>query len=302
MTSSENSTLCRSSADFRRQLLDELLQRALQLTACLCVGVMLLIVWFVVAEGWPALRRLGVWRFFSDASWHPAAGRFQMLPMLLATLAITAGSLLVTAPLGLGSAVFLHFYAPRPLAAIYRRTLELLAGIPSVVFGLWGLTVLVPLIARVSPLGQGQSVLAGVMVLSLMTLPLVALTADAALAAVPRTYLQGAAALGMSRRAVAWQVAVPLAWRGVVAGVLLQTARALGETMAVMMVCGNVVQLPDSIFAPVRALTANIALEMGYAEQLHRSVLFVSGILLLVVVAVLVSLAQWLEWERMDAE
>jgi phosphate transport system permease protein len=153
------------------------------------------------------------------------------------------------------------------------------------------------LIGRLSPFGFGHSLLAGVLVLSLMTLPLAALTVDTALGAVPRDYLAAAAALGLSRRAVVWHIAVPVAWRGVLAGVLLQTARALGETMAVLMVCGNVVQLPTSFFTPVRLLTANIALEMGYATAFHRSALFVSGLWLMVIAAVLVLGAQWLERE-----
>jgi len=277
---------------------DAVLAWSLRASAALCAGVIVLIVAFIAAEAWPALRDIGVGRLFGDASWHPTSDRYNLVPMLVATLAVTAGSVLVTAPLGIGSAIFLRFYAPRGVAAVYRRVIELLAGVPSVVYGLWGMTVLVPLIAAVSPLGQGQSVLAGVAVLSLMTLPMVALTSDAALGAVPRAYLRGAAALGLSRRAIAWRVALPAASRGVFTGVLLQTARALGETMAVLMVCGNVVQLPHSIFAPVRVLTANIALEMGYADDDHRAVLFVSGMLLLIIVALLVLLAEWFDRRR----
>ena len=161
----------------------------------------------------------------------------------------------------------------------------MLAGIPSVVYGLWGLTVLAPLIARWQP--PGVSVLAGALVLALMVLPTVALTASSALAAVPASLLQGAAALGLSRRAVVLGVALPAARGGIVGGVLLAAARALGETMALLMVAGNVVQMPSGLFEPVRVLTANIALEMAYASGDHRAALFASGVLLTALVLAL---------------
>lgn len=270
----------------------------LRSSAAISGGVIVLIVVFIAAEAKPALQDIGVGRLFTDPSWHPTSDRFNMLPMILGTLAATAGSLLLTGPLGVGSAVFLRFYAPRAVAIVYRRVIELLAGVPSVVYGLWGLAVLVPLIARISPQGQGQSLLAGVLILTMMTLPTVALTADAAIRAVPAAYVRGAAALGLSRRAIAWSVVLPAARAGIFTGILLQTARALGETMAVLMICGNIVQTPDSLFDPIRTLTANIALEMGYADAHHRSVLFVSGLLLLLMVAVLVLIAESFDRRR----
>ena len=160
---------------------------------------------------------------------------------------------------------------------------------PSVVFGFWGLLVLVPWIARLAP--PGASVLAGMLVLALMILPLVALTADAALAQVPQQYLRGAAAMGLSRWGTIRKITLPVAMPGILSGVVLQTGRALGETMAVLMVSGNVVQVPSSWFQPVRTLTANIALEMSYAVDQHRTALFVSGLLLLILTIVLVVIA-----------
>ncbi|GIW95977.1 MAG: phosphate transport system permease protein [Pirellulaceae bacterium] len=280
-----------------RRFVDRLLGGAGLLSALLGASLVIWMLGFVLVESWPALQQIGPLRFLTDTAWYPTLGRFGMWPMVVATVVVTIGSVVVTTPVALGSAVYLRFYAPPVLAGLYRRVLWVLAGVPSVVYGWWGITALVPMIGRFSPFGFGHSLLAGVLVLSIMTLPLAALTVDTALGAVPRDYLAAAAALGLGRRAVAWQVAVPLAWRGVLAGVLLQTARAIGETMAVLMVCGNVVQLPVSLFAPVRLLTANIALEMGYATQLHRSALFVSGLWLLVLAAVLVWAAQRLERE-----
>ena len=264
----------------------------LRVLAAISIGTAAMVVFFVAAEAQPTWQRVGFARLLVDESWHPTRDRFGMLPMVVGTVAVAAGAVLVTAPLGIGSALFLRFYAPRRIATGFRRTMELLAGVPSVVFGLWGMTVLVPWIADWSPLGQGQSLLAGVLVLTMMTLPTVALAADAAIGAVPTSYHQGAVALGLSRRAVAFLVVLPAARSGIVTGVVLQSARALGETMVVLMVCGNIVQLPGTPFDPIRTLTANIALEMGYADEQHRAVLFVSGLLLLVMVAGVVATAE----------
>lgn len=250
------------------------------LAACLLVG---LILWFLGAGSLPALQSVGS-RFMTDASWHPAAeaeaGSFAIVPMILGSLLITAGSVSVAAPIGLASAIFCQFYAPQSLAWGYRRLVQLLAGIPSVVFGFWGLVVLVPWIA--SWQSPGPSLLAGTIVVALMILPTVMLLADASLAAVPRSFIIAAASLGMGRWSIVRSIAIPAARSGIAMAILLGATRAVGETMAVVMVCGNVVQVPQGLFDPVRTLTANIALEMGYAMGDHRSSLFVSGLVLLI--------------------
>ena len=235
------------------------------------------------------LNQNGWASFFHDSSWYPSEGMFGILPMLWASLAILFGAIVLALPLGIVSAIFVLFFAPKPIAGGYRLLLNLLAGIPSVVFGLWGLTELVPLIAQWQP--PGASLLAAILVLSLMILPTIALTSIAALSAVPQNVLAGAMALGMTRKGLILWVALPAARSGMMGGVLLAMARALGETMAVLMVAGNVVQNPYSLFAPVRALTANIALEMAYATNQHRAGLFASGLLLTLLVLVLAWLA-----------
>lgn len=204
--------------------------------------------------------------------------------------------MLLAVPLGILSAVFCRLYAPPSLSRLYRRLLELLAGIPSVVYGLWGLVVLVPLIARIQ--APGASLLAAILVLTLMVLPTMALAAEASLAAVPVSYLQGAAALGLSPWAILRGVMFPAARSGLFTGMILQSGRAIGETMAVLMVCGNVVQTPSSLFDPIRTLTANIALEMAYALGSHRAALFLSGLLLLGMSMALVSTAEWISRRR----
>lgn len=281
---------------FRRMQTDRLLVWVLRVGATLAALVMLLILMFLLFESWSVLTELSLMRFVTDASWHPLEGAYHLMPMLLATLLASIGALMLAVPLGLASAVFIVFFAPPHLAAVYKRLIELLAGIPSVVFGFWGLTTLAPLINEWHP--PGASLLAAVLVLTLMVLPMITLTAYTAFVAVPDELLRNAAALGLSRWGVIAGVALPAARNGIIAGIILAAARALGETMAVLMVAGNVVQYPESIFDPVRTLAANIALEMAYAMDDHRAVLFVSGLLLMVLVMALSALAGLLERHR----
>jgi phosphate transport system permease protein len=268
---------------------DSRLRGLLILSAFISAGILLLIVLFMLRESWPVLQRVGIMRFVGDASWHPLEGMFNLAPMLAATTAVSLGAICLAGPLGVTSAVFARFYASPPVAGIFRRMVALLAGIPSVVFGLWGLTVLVPRIAMWQP--PGASLLAGILILALMVLPTVALAADAALAAVPDAYRRGTAALGFTQSGTILKVLIPAARKGIVGGILLAVARALGETMAVLMVAGNVVQMPSGLFEPVRVLTANIALEMAYATGDHRAALFVSGLVLMALVTILSGLA-----------
>lgn len=281
---------------FRRMQTDRLLVCILRVGATVAALVMLLIMMFLLVESWPALTGLSLIRFVTDAAWHPLEGAYHLMPMLLATLLASIGALMLAAPLGLASAVFIVFFASPRLAVVYKRLIELLAGIPSVVFGFWGLTTLAPLINEWHP--PGASLLAAVLVLTLMVLPMITLTAYTAFVAVPDALLRNAAALGLSRWGMIVGVALPAARNGIIAGIILAAARALGETMAVLMVAGNVVQYPESIFDPVRTLAANIVLEMAYAMDDHRAVLFVSGLLLMALVMVLSALAGLLERHR----
>ncbi len=269
---------------------DRWLAWPLRACALISAALVFLVLAFLVTESWPALSELGAARFFGDPSWHPAEGKYKFTPMLAATGYCTLGALLLAVPGGIAAALFSRYYAPAFLAGLFRRLIELMAGIPSVVYGLWGLTALVPLIGRLAP--PGASLLAGMVILALMILPTIALTADAAFAAVPQAYLHGAAALGLSRWGMISGVVVPAARPGIAGGILLAAARAMGETMAVLMVCGNVAQYPRSVFDPVRTLTANIALEMAYALDSHRAALFVSGLALMVLVLVMVGAAE----------
>ncbi|PPD01351.1 MAG: phosphate ABC transporter permease subunit PstC [Hyphomicrobium sp.] len=268
---------------------DKILGRVLWASACLSTALLILIAMFLVKESWPVLTSIGITRFITDAGWYPLEKLFGLAPMLGATVIVSTLAVLIAAPLGIASAIFCSFIAPRRIAQAYRSLIALLAGIPSVAYGLWGLTVLVPLIGQFQP--PGASLLAASLILSLMILPTIALTTDAAISTVPKSYLQGATALGLTREATIIKVILPAARASIGAGILLAAARALGETMAVLMVAGNVVQFPTSLFDPMRTLTANMALEMAYATGDHRASLFVSGLMLTAIVMALATLA-----------
>lgn len=246
---------------------------ALALVASALIAVVLLV---VLGEAMPALRQVGLWRFLTDASWHPGSGEFNLLPMVAGTFLVAAGAMGLAMPLGLLAAVFVTFYAPPAIATTYLRFLELFAGIPSVLYGLWGLVVLVPIIAELA--APGASLLAASLVLALMVLPTIAVIAAISLRSVPLERIQAARALGFSKASTILKIVIPSARKGVAVAAILGAGRAVGETMAVMMVAGNIVQVPDSLFDPVRTLSANIALEVAYAMDIHRSALFVSAL------------------------
>jgi phosphate transport system permease protein len=260
--------------------------------ASFSISLLALIFLFLGFESWPSLTDGGWLRFigsFGKDGWYPLEGKYEIAPMVVATLMVSLGAIVIAAPLGIASAVFIRFFASSKLAQVYLSMVALLAGIPSVVFGLWGLTTLVPVIGEWQP--PGTSAFAAMLVLALMVLPTITLTSAAALKNVPKSWLIGAQALALSRRSIVLGVALPAARQGIASGILLAMARALGETMAVMMVAGNVVQLPSSVFDSVRVLTANIALEMAYATGVHRASLFASGLLLAIFAMLLAFLA-----------
>jgi phosphate transport system permease protein len=279
---------------------DRLLSAAAAACAVAAAGIVVLVLAFLLIESVPGLRAIGPGRFLHDPGWHPAQdagdGSFNVMPMLVGTLATTVGAMLLAGPLGVLSALFTCLFAPPRLGGFYRRIVELLAGIPSVVYGLWGLTVLAPLIARIRP--PGTSLLTGVVILTIMILPTVALLADAAIRNVSGQQHRAAGALALSRVTTIRRVILPVARSGVGVALLLGVARALGETMALLMVCGNVARLPESPLDPVRTLTANIALELGYAAGDHRAALFVTGLLLMAMVLGIVLVADRLKAPR----
>lgn len=270
--------------------IDKYLVAGLRFCALFVAAIVLLVFLFLASESWPLLKHISLARLFTDPSWHPTQGLYNISPMLSATLFSTLGALLLATPLGIASALFSQYYAPTVIAIWYRCLIELLAGIPSVVYGFWGLTTLAPLIASIHP--PGVSLITAILVLALMILPTIALTVDAALISVPLDYQKGAVALGLSQWRIIRDIILPAAKSGIASGIMLGAGRAIGETMAVLMVAGNVVQHPHSVFDSVRTLTANIALEMAYAMGDHRAALFVSGLALMLMMLVFISLAE----------
>jgi phosphate transport system permease protein len=271
---------------------ESLLWLCLALAALLTALLVLLIAVYLLRESLPLLVREGLGAFFNAPGWWPLEGQFNLVPMLAASAGLTLGALLLALPLGVASALYLEFHAKAWVAVPVQRLVEASAAVPTVIHGLWGATVLVPLLQLLQP--PGASLLAGALVLALMVFPTVTILSQAALHEVPKEQIQAAAALGVSEPRALWHVVLPAARHGLFAAGVLAAARAIGETMVVLMVCGNIVQLPSGLLDPVRALTANIALELPYAQGDHRAALFVCGGVVMVLVTTMVGLGEWL--------
>jgi len=273
------------------QSVDRITGGVLGLLALVAGGIVLLMVWHLLAGAWPAIEAGRLGAFFTDAKWQPGSQRdpqFGIVAMLVGSVLVTLLAVALALPVGLATAVFHRFYAPPMLERWNRRVMELLIGVPAVIFGFWGLMVVVPAIVRFAPDTPGQSLLAGGLVLGLMILPIVALTSQAALQAVPAAQLQAAAGLGIGRARTIWSIALPAARGGIATGVVLALARAVGETMAVVLVCGTIAQIPTSLLDPIRPITSTIALEMGYATAAHKALLFCAGLVLVLFTALCV--------------
>lgn len=268
---------------------DRYVEHALRLLAFSSVAVLLAITGFIFKEGAPFILRVGLENFFSG-DWHPTAQRYGIGYMIIGSACVTGGALLLGVPLGVACALVLGEMCSEGLRALLKPMVEILAAIPSVVFGFIGIAVLLPWI-REHLGGPGASGLAGALVLGIMILPtIVAISLDA-LRAVPRSYRDASLAIGATEWQTIWHVVLPAARSGIVAAVILGVGRAVGETMAVVMVTGNAVQLPHSPLAPLRTLTANLALEMAYSTGDHRAALFATGVVLFVVIVVLNAMA-----------
>ena len=269
---------------------DRLVRLGLLMIAFSAVSILIVITLFIFSEGTPIIFKYGPGRFLFGLDWYPSEKTFGLLPMIVGSFFVTAGALLVGVPLGLACAIVLTQFASKRVGRILKPVIELLAGIPSVVYGFIGIVVIVPLI-RENLGGPGLSVLAASLVLGVMILPTVISISIDAFQAVPPSYREGSIALG----ATVWQtirmVMFPAARSGIVAAVILGMGRAIGETMAVIMIAGNAAAIPGSPLAPVRTLTSNIALEMGYASGEHREALFATGVILFVIIMALNILA-----------
>ena len=256
------------------------------LAAAISILSVLVIAFFIFVSGAPALSKIGLFDFVSGMDWSPTSGKFGILTMIVGSIGITVGSTFLGVLVGIFTAIFLAEIAPKRVSSFFRPAINLLSGIPSVVFGFFGLIVIVPII-RSTFGGAGQSLLAGIVVLTVMILPTIISITETSIRAVPREFKEGSLALGATHIETIFKVIIPAAKSGIMAGVILGIGRAIGETMAVILVTGNSVLMPSVITDPIRTLTANIALEMGYSSGIHQSALFATGIVLFVFIIIL---------------
>lgn len=256
------------------------------LTALVSIAAVILICIFLFASGIPAIKEIGVFKFLLGTSWKPANNLYGILPMIVGSLYVTAGALIIGVPIGILTAVFMARFAPKSIYAPLKAAVNLMAGIPSVVYGFFGLVVLVPFIREAFG-GRGMSVLTASVLLGLMILPTVISVSETSIRAVPESYYEGGLALGASHERSVFFTVLPAAKSGIFAGVVLGIGRAVGETMAVMMVAGNQAVIPDSMLSGVRTLTTNIVLEMGYSTDLHREALIGTAVVLFVFILII---------------
>ena len=254
--------------------------------ACISILAVALICVFLFANGVPGMAKIGVWDFLTGTKWKPGNDIYGILPMILGSVYVTAGALIIGVPAGLMTALFLSRFAGRRTAKLMKPAVELLAGIPSVVYGFFGLVVIVPLVRNLFG-GSGSSLLSACLLLGMMILPTIITVSESALNAVPSSYYEGALALGATHERAVFSVVLPAAKSGVMAAIILGVGRAIGEAMAVVMVAGNRAVIPNSLIKGVRTLTSNIVMEMGYAADLHREALIATAVVLFVFILII---------------
>ena len=263
------------------------------LCACVSILAVALICIFLFANGVPAMAKIGFGKFLLGRTWQAGNGLFGIFPMIIGSIYVTAGAIIVGVPIGILAAVFLARFCPKPLYRIMKPGVELLAGIPSVVYGFFGLMIIVPWVRdtfRPYYGGNGLSLFSAALLLGIMILPTIISISESAIRSVPDKYYQGALALGATHERSVFRTVLPAAKSGIMAGIVLGIGRAIGETMAVIMVVGNQPRMPKGIFEGARTLTANIVIEMGYATGLHREALIATGVVLFVFILLINSL------------
>lgn len=269
-----------------KNLLETVMHGVFLVCALASILAVALICVFLFANGLPAIREIGVLDFLTGTTWKPGNDIYGILPMIVGSIYITAGAIIIGVPIGLLTAIFMAFYCPKRIYGLLKPCTELLAGIPSIVYGFFGMVVIVPAVRNVAALFgadiSGSSILAASILLGVMILPTIIGVSEAALRAVPNAYYEGAVAMGAAHERAVFTVMLPAAKSGVLAGIVLGIGRAVGETMAVIMVAGNQPRLTGNMLAGIRTLTANIVQEMGYASGLHREALIATGVVLFV--------------------
>ena len=264
-----------------KQYKEKIMKGVFLTAACTSILAVILICAFLFMNGLPAIGEIGPVKFLVGERWMPMNGFFGIFPMIMGSLYITAGAIIVGVPVGIFTAVFMAKFCSGKLYKILKPAVDLLAGIPSVVYGFFGMVVLVPMVRNIFG-GNGNSILTASLLLGIMILPTIIGVSESAIRAVPDSYYEGSLALGASHERSVFFTVLPAAKSGILAGVVLGIGRAIGETMAVVMVAGNQARMPMELAKGVRTLTANIVLEMGYATDLHREALIATAVVLFV--------------------
>ena len=267
----------------KRQALEKGVAGLFFLCACVSIVAVLLICYFLFANGIPAMKEIGVFDFLFVTTWAPKnePASFGILPMIVGSICVTLGAIVIGVPIGILTAAFLARFCPKPLHGLLEPMVQLMAGIPSIIYGFFGMVVLVPLVRNI-PGCTGVSLLAAAVLLGIMILPTVINLSESAIRAVPESYYEGSLALGATHERSVFFAVLPAAKSGILAAVVLGIGRAIGETMAVIMVAGNQAVLPRGLLKGVRTMTANIVLEMGYATGIHREALIATGVVLFI--------------------
>ncbi|MDR2830714.1 MAG: phosphate ABC transporter permease subunit PstC [Methanobrevibacter sp.] len=271
-----------------------LIEKGLFITTIFFIAIILVIIIFIFKEGYPAISKIGFFNFVFGLKWHPSENEFGVLPMIICSIYVTMLALIMAVPLSLLSVIFMTEIAPDRLRQILKPAIETLSGIPSVVYGFFGLTVLVPFIRETFG-GTGFSLFTASLILTVMILPTIISVSQDAIRSVPKEYKEASLSLGATDWQTIKNIIVPAALPGIVTAIILGMGRAIGETLAVMMVAGNVAEIPNSIFEPVRTITSNIALEMGYATNVHYQALFASAIILFLTIIMLLIVANYIQ-------
>ena len=256
------------------------------LAACVSIFSTILICVFIFANGVPAIKEIGVFKFLFGTVWKPSNDIYGIFPMIIGSIYVTAGAIILGVPVGVLCAVFMAKFCPEKLYKIMKPAIGLLAGIPSIVYGFFGLVVVVPIIQDIFGTG-GKGVLTASIILGIMILPTIISVSEDAVRSVPDSYYEGALALGDTHEQAVFRAMVPAAKSGILAGVILGVGRAIGETMAVIIIAGNQTVIPKSILSGVRTMTSNIVMEMGYATGLHRQALIGTGVVLFVFILII---------------
>ncbi len=257
------------------------------IAACISILAVALICIYLFANGLPAIGKIGPLNFLLGTEWRPNAEQYGIFPMILGSIYVTAGAIIVGVPMGLLAAIYLAKFCPKTLYKLLKPAVNLLAGIPSIVYGFFGLMVIVPIMQNIFGNNHGKSILTASILLGIMILPTIISVSESSIRAVPDSYYEGALALGASHERSVFFVTVPAAKSGIMAGIILGVGRAIGETMAVIMIAGNQPQIPGSILDGVRTLTGNIVMEMGYSTGLHREALIATGVVLFVFILII---------------